>query len=333
MTWTATHRPNRIMVVCLALALFLAAVPANARTDGTPLRIDLAETARVDGDQILLGQIARLHGGDAALIERLNSLDVGRSPMPGHSRRVDTRHLKLRLKRQGLAAGSVRFTGVNTVTVTRQALRIARERIEAVVGDWVWAHQPWPREQVRIRRIQTVGEVTLPAGAVTYRIDAPERPDFLKALPVVIHFKVDGRDAKRVWASVTLEVIAPVVVSRTPLARYQTIDETDIQVRMMDMAALSGPVITDPAAVVGKRMRRNIAANTALRTDLVEFPPLVRRGDVVTIVAESDGLRITARGEVRKKGRQGERIGVVNLDSGKTIYARVLDPRTVRVDF
>jgi flagella basal body P-ring formation protein FlgA len=60
---------------------------------------------------------------------------------------------------------------------------------------------------------------------------------------------------------------------------------------------------------------------------------LVKRGDLVVIIAESKGLKITTRGQVKKKGRLGEQIPVVNLDSNKVLYARVIDANTVKVDF
>jgi flagellar basal body P-ring formation protein FlgA len=71
-----------------------------------------------------------------------------------------------------------------------------------------------------------------------------------------------------------------------------------------------------------------------LRSDLIEFPPLVKRGDVVLVVAESGGLRITTLGMVKQReGRRGERIRVENIDSKKSLYGRVLDAKTVKVDF
>jgi flagella basal body P-ring formation protein FlgA len=44
-------------------------------------------------------------------------------------------------------------------------------------------------------------------------------------------------------------------------------------------------------------------------------------------------LKITTLGQVKKKGRLGERIPVVNMDSKKILYARVVDANTVKVDF
>ena len=92
-------------------------------------------------------------------------------------------------------------------------------------------------------------------------------------------------------------------------------------------------MITDPETVLGKRTKRAIGAKKVLRTDLVEFPPLVKRGDVVVIIVETSGLKITALGQVKKKGRLGESIPVMNYDSKKILYARVLDSSTVKVDF
>jgi len=97
---------------------------------------------------------------------------------------------------------------------------------------------------------------------------------------------------------------------------------------------LPSSFITSYEEILGKRTRKAIDANTVLRPDLIEFPPLVKRGDVVTVVAESGGLRITALGVVKERsGRRGDRIRVENLDSKKSIYAQVVDSKTVKVDF
>jgi flagella basal body P-ring formation protein FlgA len=76
-----------------------------------------------------------------------------------------------------------------------------------------------------------------------------------------------------------------------------------------------------------------IAAQTVVTGPMIETPPLVRRGDSVTIVAEAGAMRVTAAGEARQKGGRGDRIAVVNLDSRRTIYAQVIDGRTVAVNF
>ncbi|MBW2359226.1 MAG: flagella basal body P-ring formation protein FlgA [Deltaproteobacteria bacterium] len=52
----------------------------------------------------------------------------------------------------------------------------------------------------------------------------------------------------------------------------------------MDLANLPSNVITKREEALGKRTKRTIDAKVVLRTDLIELPPLVRRGDVVLII-------------------------------------------------
>ena len=48
---------------------------------------------------------------------------------------------------------------------------------------------------------------------------------------------------------------------------------------------------------------------------------------------KTNGLKITALGQVKKKGARGDRIPVVNFESKKVLYARVMDANTVKIDF
>jgi flagella basal body P-ring formation protein FlgA len=133
--------------------------------------------------------------------------------------------------------------------------------------------------------------------------------------------------------TVDIEVLTEVIVAKRPIGRYKMITKDDICLQKKDISNLSSNIITNSEDVMGKRAKRVINAKTVLRADLIEFPSLVRRGDIVSIIAESEGLRITALGEVKEKGSKGQRVRVVNLDSKKGIYARVLDSNTVVVNF
>jgi flagella basal body P-ring formation protein FlgA len=124
-----------------------------------------------------------------------------------------------------------------------------------------------------------------------------------------------------------------VVVARRPLGRFKPIEVEDVEWKTVDVAGLPADRIEDLEVAIGKRTRRAIESGTVLRPDLLEFPPLVKRGDRVRIIAESAGLRISAFGQAKQKGAQGEMIPVMNLDSNKVIHARVVDSQTVRIEF
>jgi flagella basal body P-ring formation protein FlgA len=65
----------------------------------------------------------------------------------------------------------------------------------------------------------------------------------------------------------------------------------------------------------------------------IERPPLIKKGDRVTIVAESSTLLVTASGIAQDQGSAGDQILVRNHMSDKDIIASVVDASTVKVEF
>ncbi|CAD7849407.1 MAG: hypothetical protein [Olavius algarvensis Delta 4 endosymbiont] len=319
--------------LCLFVMVLLLLQPALVTAqDQTVVRI--APAAEINSDRILLSQVARIAGPDPLLIARLGNIDIGRAPLPGRKRVIESRHILARMNKS--TGGLPRDIGLDfpqRLEVSRKAVTIAKERIAEIAAEWVLARVPWDQENVRVAKVQANTAVVLPQGRVTYQVKSPGKLDFLNTIALSVQFLVDGQAVKRAWVTLNLEVIAPVVVVRKPMGRYQPIESQDVTVVLKDLAKLPSGYFTDPAEVIGKRVKRTVYGNTVLREDLVELPPLVNRGDVVTIIAEAGALRITARGEVKAKGRKGERISVVNLDSRKRVSARVLDARTVKVEF
>jgi flagella basal body P-ring formation protein FlgA len=66
---------------------------------------------------------------------------------------------------------------------------------------------------------------------------------------------------------------------------------------------------------------------------MFEKCPIVDKGDIVTIIAESGDIKVTAPGKVLMKGYAGELVKVQNLMSKKEIYAKIVNGSMVAVDF
>jgi len=320
-------------ILLLVTAMLLLFIPAIVvAQDQTVIRI--APAAEINGDRILLSQVAQIAGPDPLLIARLGNIDIGKAPLPGRKKFIESRHILARMhKSSGGLPADIGMDFPQRLEVRRKAVTITKQRIEEIAAEWVLARVPWDQENVRVVKVQANTTVALPQGRVTYKVKSPGRLDFLNTIALSVEFLVDGQVVKRAWVTLNLEVIAPVVVVRKPMGRYQPIESQDVTVVLKDLTKLPSGYFTEPAEVIGKRVKRTVYGNTVLREDLVELPPLVNRGDIVTIIAEAGVLRITARGEAKAKGCKGERISVVNLDSRKRVYARVLDARTVKVEF
>jgi flagella basal body P-ring formation protein FlgA len=124
-----------------------------------------------------------------------------------------------------------------------------------------------------------------------------------------------------------------VVTVIRPLGKHQPIKPADLSVERRDLAALPSDTISRIEDAMGNRTTRMIYPNTVLQTSMISSPPLVKRGDMVKIVANAGAMTITATGMVKQQGCKGETVRVVNTDSKRIITARVTGPGAVEVDF
>lgn len=85
--------------------------------------------------------------------------------------------------------------------------------------------------------------------------------------------------------------------------------------------------------VVGFEAVRNLIKGRAIRVNSLRKPPMVKKGGPVTLIVESGSMRITAPGIAREKGFKGGLVQVLNLQTQKTVFGRVVDSQTIKVNF
>lgn len=297
------------------------------------ITLHIAEHTEVNAEEVRLGDIAVMTGGTEKSVAALQRVALGKAPQPGNFRILDGDDIMLRLKQSGISPAQVMLDAPDRFTIGRGSVEIPQEKIEEVVRDYIIQNMPWERTQARITGVEVKEAVCLPKGRISYEVLPPEGTEYQGTVLLPITFSVDGSPARKVWAQAYVEVLTDMVITTKPLGRQCIITEEDIRVERRDMSTVPSGAITSPEDAIGKRTRRMVSSNAALTSDLIEVPPVLKRGDLVTIIIDSDRLRVTARGEAQQRGRQGEVIRVKNLSSQKDIYGRVVDASTVMVEF
>ena len=132
-----------------------------------------------------------------------------------------------------------------------------------------------------------------------------------------------------------LEVEASVdtVVTLRQIEYGASLAATDVTLQKREITQNSHLAARKLDDVIGKKARTTIRANQPVRADQVEKVPLIKSGQMVTIIAESGVLKISVTGIARSSGAEGDVIRVQNLTSLKEIPARVIDSSTVLVPF
>jgi len=177
------------------------------------------------------------------------------------------------------------------------------------------------------------GNKPVPAGAVDFQMSQKERNRIEGYVKLIALVTVNGVVRNKVKLSGRVDVFESVVCASRNLNRGETINEGDVHLARKNVLEKPSEYVTDPSKVTGLMAKHGIKANTFIKGWMLEKFPVVNKGDLVTIIAESSGLKITAPGRVLMKGFEGELVKVENLMSKKEIYAKIVNPSTVTVAF
>jgi flagella basal body P-ring formation protein FlgA len=189
------------------------------------------------------------------------------------------------------------------------------------------------RKVVRVKELQGGERVTVPPGHLSWEAKIPDRFYQGGAVPVSLILRGNGEKDREIRVQARVEIYADVVMAKTSLRRHQTIGERDVQLVNKNITLFPGDVATGLEEVLGKRMVLSVNPQEILRKSMVEVPPLIRKGDRVTLLVENAHFKITGTGEAKEDGRAGERIRVINMSSQKEVFGRVVNGHTVQVDF
>ncbi len=160
----------------------------------------------------------------------------------------------------------------------------------------------------------------------------PHGRDPLRATTVGV--RCTGAAPWTIYVPVSVEIHSQVVVAARPLHRGSRILSDDLRISARDISRHRDAWFTQPDDVAGLEARRSIREGDIITARSVEEPLLIRRGSEVVIEAgRGNGIQITGRGEALQNGREGDRIRVRNLDSGREIEGRVTAPNRVEVAF
>jgi len=206
--------------------------------------------------------------------------------------------------------------------------------LENIFSEVVLQNSPWPKEDVRITNFSVRPlAMALPVGGFDYRIiqkPNDSRPGKKNVSAAILK---DGKEHGQVNMSGDLRLFGTVVNATKRLNRNEIIGSEDVAPRRQDISMLDAGLIQDPKQAVGQKLKVSLPAGAILYTQSIDAPPLVSRGERVTIMAKSQAIQITAPGEARNSGALGEMVRVKNLTSRREIQARVLSPGVVETEF
>jgi flagella basal body P-ring formation protein FlgA len=263
----------------------------------------------------------------------LAGIDLGSAPEVGSLKFIKGENLRAYLdhlfKSQGIDPDQVQVSLPDKIVVERQQMAVTTLQVEKIFREFILSRIATQPENVVVQFTDMPELPVLPAGALATEVYPVTHEPFIGNVTVAIQFFVDGKRVQGLHVAGKVGLYQNVVYARRVMKRNDTLEAGDIQVVRTCTFDHPERVISQPEQVIGKRLVCGVGGNQPIGSHMLDKALTVKRGDMVVIVCELDGLTLTAKGQAKEDGSQGERIKVVNVDSKKNIFCNVLDARTV----
>lgn len=115
------------------------------------------------------------------------------------------------------------------------------------------------------------------------------------------------------------------------LHRGKRLQEADLVRVEANVGRLGHGYITDSDRIIGMELRRAARQGEVVTPSLLAAPELIRRGQTVTVLAETATTHVSMRGEALDSGALGDRIRIRNTRSQRVVEGEIIGDSRVRI--
>ncbi len=170
------------------------------------------------------------------------------------------------------------------------------------------------------------GQVIANVGNIDERITLPKCPELTPFLPsgarlwgkTSIGVRCNSQTAWTIYVQAEIKVMANVLHATQPVTRGQTLNIEDFAPQQVNLTRMPEGIFTDPAQVIGKTAKNNIASGQPLRQQMLRDPYIILRGQKVKLVVQGRGFSVSSDGQALADAAEGQVVQIRN-QSGRII--------------
>jgi flagella basal body P-ring formation protein FlgA len=318
---------RKAKLIVVLFALFTAAATAQQAV------IHVNDQATVGSPSFTLGDIARVDSGDSSLAAAVRSVRLGVSPMPGNWRELDREYIRSQLSRNGFYGNKVKLQSPALVRIYRESQSVGQVMLESRLRGFIAVNAPWGADDMDITEISYAGDIIIPAGSLEVDIRPRGSGSYLGRTPFVVDLIVNGQVERQLVMQVKIAVYREAVIAVKAVRARSIINRTDLEIRRVDIASVSGNTFSIVDDVAGMSTTTYLQPGQIITSKDVTPPIIIKRGQAVSLEAVRPGFTIRTTGVAQKDGRKGEIIPVLNPSSRKIVKAKVVSEGRAEVIF
>ena len=254
--------------------------------------------------------------------------EVIRAPAPGQKLALDATSLSSIAQAHGVRWSPVSRS--DRSVIERAAMSVGTERLRPAVGRALvdrglapGADFAFDNDQLRVQL-----PVGSEAGVVVEQMHYDAARGRFNATLVVGE---DTTTSDRIKVTGRVHQTSEAVVLNRPIQPGETIRVSDIQIVRLRADQVGAATVTDPARIIGRTVRRPMAAGTAIRSNELAPVLFVTRNSLITVKVDSPRMSLVMQAKSMDDGAEGDTIRVVNTRSDKMLQGIVTGPGEVTV--
>lgn len=303
-----------------------------------PIAIQVKASVYTANSRLYLGDIAGCKGL-LDICDELQWIDLGPGPTPGGRIKVKGSSIENRLAEE-FSHLKIDVKGANTVTVQGEYERISPSWLEEHVRQHV---QTFASDlQVSVKKVSVYQQAKLRVWRkslhIGFAFDQSElefwRQSCLKRRAKLL-FSISYPDhpgfGHTLEGGVTIACRVLIPVAIRDLSRGTILTERMISEKWMPYSHAFRNYISRMDQLLGNEVKTRQSAGQGFYRHKIGRSQLVKRGDVIKLIIENDGIELTTQGKATGSGYLGERIGVKRNGAATSVFGVVIGRGLVRV--
>src|SRR3989338_6606614 len=267
--------------------------------------------------------------------ERINNIFIGNTPWPGNVRKIEKDVINARLLDEGIDFNGIAYGSTTSSLITVESIAITVEEIIRKAKEYLLSKLSRPEREIIIESDRPPMDKLLPAngGDIRWEISQIDANKDRGNVQLVVRISIDEKQYLKIPVFFTIRTYEDIAVPNKKIDRHDILAMDDLVIKRMETTKLAGLTFDNAEELAGKRAIRSIQPNIPITAEMIDNPPLIKKGDFIKVSVQSGNLHIVTKGVAKEDGYVGKVIRIKNTDSNKELYGKVEDSTTVKIIF
>ncbi|MFQ5963004.1 MAG: flagellar basal body P-ring formation chaperone FlgA [Candidatus Scalinduaceae bacterium] len=299
------------------------------------IEINIKDKVTLKEKTITISDISTVVGDDVALVNRINNIEIGRTPWPNNQRRIGAEYMMMRLRALNINLSDIIFKGAKAVIVSVESTKITGAEIAQKAKEYLLSVITSKDRETIIELVRIPGDqwVTKRRDEIVLSVSLADNSKNRGNIEVIVSAPSDDIPFFKIPVFFKVRVFENVAIAKRRINSRQPLTSENVFLGKRETTETRGLAYSSLEDLVDKVAIRTILPNTIITEEILETPPAIKRGNVVKLFIKADNFSIITKGLAQETGYTGEVIKFKNLDTEKVIYGKIIDSENVQIVF